>query len=357
MNRFSQLVKVNAVYVVKNEWPLLAVTISHALTHYADKVIIMDTGSEDGTFEGIKILQSLWVDRIDFYRCNQQVYDQEPLTNLLIELSQNSQADWTMVLDADEFFVHSNYGEFFKKLSETQDNWSSYAIKVINFIVDEKHRDSDLADFEKISYRIVGQNLFNTEIERFAGQVITGELPLQTSNTPDKILVRNSSSIFLSQGAHQVVFGDGIFWMKHDSTIASANYLGGIICHLPYTSKQRIQSRKKRSFFDQAKTTSRLNIDAFKSLDNTDLLSKAVLTPENYKRWLESGAIVRNSELSETLVPVIKRLKTIWPKLIRARYIPIVANTFPDALDIKTVSNIIRKYHSRAQSLWDKNNS
>ena len=60
MTRMNSKVRINAVYVVKYEWPLLAVTISHALTHYADKVLVIDTGSQDGTFQGIKVLQSLW---------------------------------------------------------------------------------------------------------------------------------------------------------------------------------------------------------------------------------------------------------------------------------------------------------
>jgi hypothetical protein len=346
--------RVNAVYVVKNEWPLLGVAISHALTHYAEKVLIIDTGSKDGIFEGIKALQSFWTDRIELFRCNQEVFDQTPLTNLLIEISKQDKADWTMVLDADEFFVHENYPEFFSKLSNTEEMWSSYAIKVMNFIVNEDHDDFNLESYQEIAYRVAGISQRQMTDDDFIERLLSGEVPLQYKNTPDKILVRNSHDIFISQGAHQVVFGDGIYWEKHDSSVSSGSFLGGLICHLRYTSEHRLVSRKKRNFFDQQKTTMRLNVEDLKNASPSSLRKMGVLTPENQGKWLQSGVIVANNVLANSLAPVIQRIEKIWPRLIDTSYNSEAENSFPDALDIKIMSKLIRKYHSRAEKLWNE---
>jgi len=352
MNEISQTAKVNAVFVVKNEWPFLAVSISHALTHYAQKVLVIDTGSIDGTFRGVRVLQSLWGGRVELYRCNQEVYDQTPLTNLLLEISSSHQAEWTMVLDADEFFVHENYVDFLTKLSQTEDHWRSYAIRVSNFIVGEDHDDSRLKAFENITYQINGQPLSHNSDEEYTRQVLCGEIPLQTRITADKILVRNSKDNFLAQGAHQVVFGDGKLWERHDTTVASGSYLGGIICHLPYTGQSRLEYRKTRNFFDQQDTTYRLSVNELKNQPISELRSKAVLSSENKERWLQSGVIIENSEFRKTLLPVIEKIEVMWPEVILASYNPEDEHSFPDSLDIRLVSRLIRRYHSRAERLW-----
>ena len=353
MTRMNSKVRINAVYVVKNEWPLLALTISHALTHYADKVLVIDTGSHDGTFQGIKVLQSLWAGRIELFRCNQEIFDQTPLTNLLIEMSREDQADWTMVLDADEFFVHDNYPEFFSKLSETDEVWSSYAIEVVNFIVDENHDDFNLKSFEQIAYRVAGVGQRQMSDEDFVSKVLSGELPLQYKNTPDKIFVRNSNAIFVSQGTHQVVFGNGVYWEKHDSSVSSGNFLGGMICHLRYTNEHRLEARKNRDFYDENETTNRLNTEDFKNAPPSFLRNKAVLTPENREKWLQTGVIVANNVLADSFAPVIRRIEEIWPKLASASFDQDAANSFPLSLDLRIVSKLIRKYHSRSEAMWD----
>jgi len=346
--------KVNAVFIVKDEWPLLAVTISHALTNYAEKVIIIDTGSQDGIFEGIRLLEALWKDRVQLFRCSQEIYDQIPLTNLLIEMSKENDADWTMVLDADEFFVHENYLQFLKKLSETSEYWSSYSLPVANFAVNEGHDDFNLEAFGEITSRIISQGAGLLFDQEFPVRVISGELPLQARNVPHKILVRNSSSIFLALGAHQVVFGDGIDWVRHDSSVSSVDVLGGMICHLPFTSTHRLKARVDRTFFDGGKTFSRLNNDDFNNLSISELISRATIGSENKDKWLQASVIIEDNQLSETLKPVIEKLQKFWPHLTLATFNSEVADSFPDSLDLKIVSQIIRKYHTRAQTLWDR---
>jgi hypothetical protein len=123
-------------------------------------------------------------------------------------------------------------------------------------------------------------------------------------------------------------------------------------CHLPYTTQSRLENRKTRNFFDQQDTTYRLNVNELKNLPISELRSKAVLSSENKERWLQAGTIIENSEFRKTLLPVIEKVKDIWPELIRASYNPEDEHSFPDALDLRLVSRLIRRYHSRAERLW-----
>jgi hypothetical protein len=115
-----------------------------------------------------------------------------------------------------------------------------------------------------------------------------------------------------------------------------------------------LSARKAREFFDQQKTTMRLNVEDFKDQSPSSLRKMAVLTPENRKKWLQTGVIVANNELADSLAPVIRRIEEIWPKLASASFDQDAANSFPDSLDLKIISKFIRKYHSRAEKLWNE---
>ena len=126
-----------------------------------------------------------------------------------------------------------------------------------------------------------------------------------------------------------------------------------MICHLPYTSENRLVARKERNFFDKEATTFRLSVDEFKKVSPSLLRNNAVLTAENREKWLQSGVVVPNNLLSSSLKPVLQKLESIWPALAFSTFNAEVENTFPDALNMTIVSKLIRKYHTRAENFWN----
>ena len=50
-----------------NEYPLLGLSISHALMYHVDEIYVLNHACHDGTQEGIKSLQELWKGRIFAY--------------------------------------------------------------------------------------------------------------------------------------------------------------------------------------------------------------------------------------------------------------------------------------------------
>jgi hypothetical protein len=126
-----------------------------------------------------------------------------------------------------------------------------------------------------------------------------------------------------------------------------------MLCHLPHTSEQRFISRRNRNFFDQEETTNRLNFGNLKSATPASLRSTAVLSAKNKERWLQSGIIVANESFAQSIAPVITKLEKIWSQLSVAKFNKDAESSFPDSLDLKIVSKLIRKYHTRTERLWN----
>jgi len=88
-----------------NEWPLLALSISHALMYHVDEVYLLNHSSTDGTYEGTKRLQQLWPGRLHVVEYHDNHFWQEACLSALIEVSQRSSPEWIYVFDADEFMI------------------------------------------------------------------------------------------------------------------------------------------------------------------------------------------------------------------------------------------------------------
>jgi hypothetical protein len=60
-----------------------------------------------------------------------------------------------------------------------------------------------------------------------------------------------------------------------------------------------------------------------------------------------------NESFAQSIAPVIAKLEKIWSQLSVAKFSKDAENSFPDSLDLKIVSKLIRKYHSRAEKIWE----
>lgn len=91
---------------VKNEWPLVAVTLMHALRNHVDAVFVLDHGSTDGTATGLAALQASPLgERIHVVRFDEEAFIEEAFMNALVEVCQASAPDWIYPFDADEILI------------------------------------------------------------------------------------------------------------------------------------------------------------------------------------------------------------------------------------------------------------
>jgi glycosyltransferase involved in cell wall biosynthesis len=97
-------VKIVANLGVKDEVELIGPAIDHLRAIGVDLVIACDTGSTDGTYEILESLrcdESLWLFRID----DLDPASEETWTRATMALTMAAKAEWTLFLDADEFWI------------------------------------------------------------------------------------------------------------------------------------------------------------------------------------------------------------------------------------------------------------
>ena len=91
--------------MARNEWPLLGLSVMHALNSGIDRVAVIDHCSDDATREGLRALKSFYSEKIFVYRLDDPRYLQEATTALVMALVDADSYDWVYVFDADEFVL------------------------------------------------------------------------------------------------------------------------------------------------------------------------------------------------------------------------------------------------------------
>ena len=194
--------KIHGVVIARNEWPLLGLSISHALFYHVDKVFVIDHSSTDDTKNGLVELQKVWPDQIEVYRYEDTLFDQEALTNILLDISNKENPDWNFIFDADEFLVSPTRKSIKEHLSSLDDKWNAIAMQLENYIVPAGFIDTRLDDYKLVDHYVTSVNHV-VDRDEFHEQVKRNEKLLHEFRVPSKILVKNNSGDFVD------VFAEG----------------------------------------------------------------------------------------------------------------------------------------------------
>lgn len=108
--------------IVKNEEKVIERSLS-SVARLVDEIIVVDTGSTDGTKEiAAKFTSNIY----DFEWSN----DFSAARNFA---SSKANGDWILVLDADEFVDEDNFINFIQEVKEDQNQFDAYTAKILNF--------------------------------------------------------------------------------------------------------------------------------------------------------------------------------------------------------------------------------
>ena len=94
--------KLVAIARVKNEVDIIESFVRHHVQHF-DKVIVLDDGSSDGTYEVLQQLQAIYRDFVILRKPTIGYMQHQYMTLLLRMAVDKFGADWVAPLDADEF--------------------------------------------------------------------------------------------------------------------------------------------------------------------------------------------------------------------------------------------------------------
>ena len=198
----NSLARVVGLVQANNEWPLLALSISHALMCHVDEVYVLNHASTDGSFEGLEHLQELWKGRIHVLSFHDGHYWQEASTTAIIVVSQNTSPDWIYVFDADEFLLTQGRRPLKEILDDVDPKCAVVRYEVQNWISTEDFDQTHLDHYRKLRYRSVPNLFIDIHPDIYADEIWNGNLNFYDVPFPSKVIFRNNTASWPAAGAH-----------------------------------------------------------------------------------------------------------------------------------------------------------
>jgi hypothetical protein len=231
--------KVVGIIQASNEYPLLGLSISHALMYHVDEIYVLNHACHDGTQEGIKSLQELWKGRIFAYDYYDENFYQEASTNVMIEISRKSLPDWIWVFDADEFMLTRENKPLKHILDEVDPKYALVRYEVRNWISREDFDETSLENYEKLCHRTVPRQFFGMPAELMVDEVLSGNLNFYDFQFPSKAIFRNNLDAWLGAGAHRLKHPDAVETLHLEIEELS-------LAHFPLLTRKRLDSRAQQ---------------------------------------------------------------------------------------------------------------
>ncbi len=229
--------KVIGVVQCKNEWGLIAMSVSYALLNHVDSVWVLDDGSSDESAAGFLHLKKLWGDRLTVLNLDSIGFEQEAITNTLIQLAMlTEKPDWIYPFDADEFLVLDEGRSLRELLDQQPESVDQVRYGVKNFISPRDFNENSIADYRRQTYRSRADRV--ASIETKAREIAAGTATFFDFGFMNKTVIRARTNIRLDRGSHSSkVFGREQVSVT-DETMRAV--------HLPMLTRQRIDRKAKQ---------------------------------------------------------------------------------------------------------------
>lgn len=229
--------KVVGVVQCKNEWGLIAMSVSYALLNHVDSVWVLDDGSSDESAAGYRHLVEVWGDRLTILNLDSIGFEQEAITNTVIQLAMLSeQPDWIYPFDADEFLVLDGGRSLRDLLAEQPDSVDQVRYGVKNFVSPRDFDENSIADYRRQTYRSRATRV--ASIDTKAREIAAGTATFFDFGFMSKTVIRARTNIRLDRGSHSSkVFG------REQVSVTSQTMRA---VHLPMLTRQRIDRKAKQ---------------------------------------------------------------------------------------------------------------
>jgi len=231
-----QLPRVVGLLAVRDEWPLAAVALVHALLHHVDAVVVLDHASSDATPAGLALLKaSALGERIQLLHLDSADYRQEAFMNAMVEVSQAWAPDWIYPFDADEFLLVSAGLPRF--LGSLPDQIDAVHYELENWISTPEFDESDLDDYLELELR----SLPDLPIPLIADAPLIEAISKARVNYfrwpfGQKVIFRNTGTAWLRAGAHGLRH-----FMRERSLLVHRSRLRA--AHLPLLSRAKLNRK------------------------------------------------------------------------------------------------------------------
>lgn len=196
---------IHGIVVCRNEWGVLALSITNVLVNHADVVHVLDHGSSDQTVHGLKILKEIWGERLKIYSTRADLpFHQSLLTNMVASIAEKEGADWIYVFDSDEFLLPKQNFSLREELSKLSNAEVGIRYFLSNYISTYDFNENILNNYKKLIYKSKPSNNYNSLLAR--NLINSGELSFFDVPFPPKIIYRANKNLLIGKGAHSLRF-------------------------------------------------------------------------------------------------------------------------------------------------------
>jgi hypothetical protein len=230
-------VRVIGVVQCKNEWGLIAMSVSHALLNHVDAVWVLDDGSSDQSAAGYELLSKKWGNRLTVIHLDSIGFEQEAITNTLVQLAVlREQPDWVYPFDADEFLILDDGASLRELLLDQPDNVDEVRYTVKNFVSPTDFDENRISDYRR--QRFQSKALRVASIQTKEHEIRDGTATFFDFGFMSKVIFRAQSNVRLDRGSHSTkIFGRA-------KVSVSATTVRAV--HLPMLSRARVERKAQQ---------------------------------------------------------------------------------------------------------------
>ena len=231
--------RVLGVLIARNEWPLLGICITHALTNHVDEIIVVDHTSTDQTQAGLAELQIRWGNRIQVLHLFEGTFHHEETNLMLKTIYQDRNFDWVYPIDADEFLITPNNLPLKQLLTEVPDSYEAVRYEIHNFVAPTDFVENDFQRYGEIREKAVVNTNFQITHGDFVESIVQGGLNFFEVPFDSKVMFRLPQQSWAGGGSHSLLgVGPELeFKIPEENTF---------VAHLPFLTLERLIRRAER---------------------------------------------------------------------------------------------------------------
>jgi regulator of replication initiation timing len=191
-----------AITMVRNEMPLLPLTLANLLSQGVDRVLIADHNSTDDTLGWLRRAEKA-DGRITVIDHKNHAFNQAAVVSSLARMATVLGATWILPFDADEFWMAADRSERLSDVlaSETLGRVEAMAVRLENFAAPFDCDEFHLSDLPRFTHRFAPTAPVTTDDLTAFQQ---GARAFISCAYPDKFIIRATSSVLVGAGAHSV---------------------------------------------------------------------------------------------------------------------------------------------------------
>ena len=237
--------------MARNEWPMLGISVTHALQSGVDEVLVVNHSSTDATTSGLAALQSSFPGRIQVLQLENDEFFQRATTRVVSSLIENSSFDWVYTFDADEFLLFDQSRDLGEILSTQNPETNVVRYRIEQWVTPTDFNWRSATDYLGIIHRAKSTHFAQLSNEILEQEIIEGNLNYFDFEFPSKLIVRSEYFAFLEAGAHSV-------HPNIKATEVTIDMNEFVCAHLPLAGMERLamKSAQGKSLIDAGFPTS-----------------------------------------------------------------------------------------------------